>query len=360
VSPAVLWPPNNQLVDIHATVTASSACDPHPTFVLTSITESCSAKNDDKKPDIVGAAFGTPDVDFQLRAAKCDRPGRVYTITYTATDNAGRTSTASATVTVPHDQSGHGEVVDRDPVSPAGVQTAGVVATITTLPSIMSSPDGDPSDLVNHQASGGPRTAPATIFDAKAVDPGQIYLGTSSILVTPAETSFADVNGDGYDDLVLRFSGSEYQGMITAPTALDDPITLYYRTAAGVGYEVENLVAAGMPGGLSPIGGPRTLPAAGNEAKPSFTEFAGVYPNPVRIGANVVFALARPERVDLAVYDLQGARVRTLESGMMAPGRYQSSWNGRADDGRRLTGGMYFVRFTAGRYAKTLKTLIMR
>jgi flagellar hook assembly protein FlgD len=94
--------------------------------------------------------------------------------------------------------------------------------------------------------------------------------------------------------------------------------------------------------------------------KPSFTEFAGVYPNPVRSGANVVFALARPERVDLAVYDLQGARVRTLESGMLTPGRYQSSWNGRADDGRRLTGGMYFVRFTAGRYAKTLRTLILR
>ena len=32
--------------------------------------------------------------------------GRVYTVTYEATDAAGNSSEASATVTVPHDESG--------------------------------------------------------------------------------------------------------------------------------------------------------------------------------------------------------------------------------------------------------------
>jgi flagellar hook assembly protein FlgD len=40
-------------------------------------------------------------------------------------------------------------------------------------------------------------------------------------------------------------------------------------------------------------------------------------------------------------------------------GRYTVKWDGRDDSGRRIGGGMYFVRLSVGHYSKTVKTAIM-
>jgi hypothetical protein len=55
--------------------------------------------------DIQGAVFGSDDRSFALRAERHGNGnGRVYTITYRATDDAGNTTLATAIVTVPHDR----------------------------------------------------------------------------------------------------------------------------------------------------------------------------------------------------------------------------------------------------------------
>jgi uncharacterized repeat protein (TIGR01451 family) len=108
VSPTFLWPPNHKLVEVTATITASDDCDPDPVVMLVSITsnepEFGFLGNGDKGPDIVGAAFGTDDRAFFLRAERGTRAhstGRVYTIVYRVTDASGNTTEASTTVTVP-------------------------------------------------------------------------------------------------------------------------------------------------------------------------------------------------------------------------------------------------------------------
>jgi len=54
----------------------------------------------------MGHDVGTADTEFQLRAERLGGgTGRIYTITYTASDASGNTATATATVTVPHDMS---------------------------------------------------------------------------------------------------------------------------------------------------------------------------------------------------------------------------------------------------------------
>ena len=56
--------------------------------------------------DIQGAVLGTDDRQFSLAATRegGNLAGRVYTLTYSATDGSGNKATASTTVTVPHDQ----------------------------------------------------------------------------------------------------------------------------------------------------------------------------------------------------------------------------------------------------------------
>ncbi|TVY07487.1 Ig-like domain-containing protein [Paenibacillus cremeus] len=105
-----LWPANHQLASITASVTAADSLSGINSIVLTSITSNepdNGLEAGDQSNDIQGAEFGTFDTGFMLRAERTGNgTGRMYTITYTVTDNAGNTTNASAIIVVPHDQSG--------------------------------------------------------------------------------------------------------------------------------------------------------------------------------------------------------------------------------------------------------------
>jgi hypothetical protein len=98
VKPARLQATVGKLVTIIATVTAKDDVDPAPTIKL----ESISANEPLAAGDISGAALGTDDRQFQLRDEKVQSGavGRIYTITYSATDASGNKAMASATVRV--------------------------------------------------------------------------------------------------------------------------------------------------------------------------------------------------------------------------------------------------------------------
>jgi hypothetical protein len=108
LSPAVLWSPDHKLVQITANITVEDKCDPNPSVKLLSI-ESNEPDNGlgdgDTANDIQGAAIGTDDRTFLLRAERSGLgTGRVYTVTYEAKDATGNTSTGQATVVVPKSQ----------------------------------------------------------------------------------------------------------------------------------------------------------------------------------------------------------------------------------------------------------------
>lgn len=102
LSPGTLWPPNDKLLSITAAVTTRDDYDPSPEIKLESITANETLAAD----DIQNAQFGTDDKQFSLAAKRAgtNQAGRIYTVTYSATDASGNKATASATVTVPHDQ----------------------------------------------------------------------------------------------------------------------------------------------------------------------------------------------------------------------------------------------------------------
>ncbi|MCR4297124.1 MAG: hypothetical protein NUV75_00005 [Gallionella sp.] len=102
LSPAILWPPNDKLVPVTAAIAVTDDYDPEPEIKL----ESINASETLAAGDIQDAQFGTDDRSFSLAAKRAgtNQAGRVYTVTYSATDASGNKATASATVTVPHDQ----------------------------------------------------------------------------------------------------------------------------------------------------------------------------------------------------------------------------------------------------------------
>ena len=102
LSPNDLWPPNHKLVQIAATVVVSDTCDAHPAVQLVSITSSDPLSPDDVQAVGGGSVpFGTDVRSFLLRADRSkSNPVRIYTVTYTAKDASGNTTTASAKVRV--------------------------------------------------------------------------------------------------------------------------------------------------------------------------------------------------------------------------------------------------------------------
>jgi hypothetical protein len=102
LSPNTLWPPNDKLVPITAAITVKDDYDPEPEIKL----ESISASETLADGDIQDAQLGTDDRSFSLAAKRAgnNMAGRIYTVTFSATDASGNKATASATVTVPHDQ----------------------------------------------------------------------------------------------------------------------------------------------------------------------------------------------------------------------------------------------------------------
>ncbi|MEZ4649646.1 MAG: FlgD immunoglobulin-like domain containing protein [Candidatus Eisenbacteria bacterium] len=76
------------------------------------------------------------------------------------------------------------------------------------------------------------------------------------------------------------------------------------------------------------------------------TRLHGIEPNPFAHGTDVVFSLAQPSRVSLAVYDAGGRALRVLAGDTMAAGEHRIEWDGRDDLGRELGAGIYFLRLT--------------
>lgn len=104
VNPSELWPANHKMKDITVGYTST---DNFPAPVTCSLTvssnEPVTSASDETTPDWLV----TNSNAAKLRAERSgEGDGRVYTLTVTCTDAQGNSASRTATVTVPHDQSG--------------------------------------------------------------------------------------------------------------------------------------------------------------------------------------------------------------------------------------------------------------
>ena len=84
-------------------------------------------------------------------------------------------------------------------------------------------------------------------------------------------------------------------------------------------------------------------------------------PNPFRSATDIVYEVAAPTRVTLAVFDVTGRRVRTLVDETVAQaGRYRVTWDGRTSSGTRAASGVYFTELDTGAYRATRRAVLLR
>jgi YVTN family beta-propeller protein len=105
--------------------------------------------------------------------------------------------------------------------------------------------------------------------------------------------------------------------------------------------------AAGTPTGVGDVAG------AGG---PSLN----VRPNPFDSSTSVRYFLTEAADVRLAVYDVVGRVVRSLDEGRRDAGRHVTSWDGRDDRAAKAAAGIYFLGLEVGGEMRTQKVVRVR
>lgn len=87
---------------------------------------------------------------------------------------------------------------------------------------------------------------------------------------------------------------------------------------------------------------------------------AAPWPNPSVGSTTLAFRLPEAADVVIDVFDVRGARIRTLDRPGLAAGPHQVTWDGRDGAGRLAPSGVYFVALRDGTSAAKRRVVLVR
>lgn len=95
------------------------------------------------------------------------------------------------------------------------------------------------------------------------------------------------------------------------------------------------------------------------KTRPTVTGLSPASPNPSRGTATLRYSLSRAGHAELAIFSVDGRKVRQLSSGSREAGAYEQTWNGRDNGGRPVAPGVYYARLRTaqGNFTRTLTLL---
>jgi hypothetical protein len=162
---------------------------------------------------------------------------------------------------------------------------------------------------------------------------------------TPA---VGDIDKDGRVDIVgVGYDKTVYVWALDAPyNPAKAPWPMYHA----------NILRNGLYGVTVPTGADDPAPVAHS------TRLAQNVPNPFNPATRISFEIANgpPGRVTLTVYDVTGARVRTLFDEVARPGVHTALWDGRNARGEAVGSGVYFYRLATTGGSLTRKMLLLK
>lgn len=88
-----------------------------------------------------------------------------------------------------------------------------------------------------------------------------------------------------------------------------------------------------------------TATGTGNDLIPLTTELYGNHPNPFNPTTEINFGLNVDSKVALNIYNIKGQKVKTLINNVQEAGYHTVQWNGRDDENKQVTSGVYFYEF---------------
>jgi parallel beta-helix repeat protein len=80
---------------------------------------------------------------------------------------------------------------------------------------------------------------------------------------------------------------------------------------------------------------------------PVIYDLIGNYPNPFNPSTTITYALPADSKVEVIIYDIMGREVKTLVNGNNGIGYKEVVWDGRNNEGRQVSSGIYICRLKA-------------
>jgi len=191
--------------------------------------------------------------------------------------------------------------------------------------------DGDLSLDILHGIGGGDVNAPYNLYGYHA--DGTMVDGFPITLTGPLMPSVVITDIDRDLDVDIVYGGWDFEIHVWDMPFAFDLHKVPWPTFGGNTHR-DGVV---FPLAVVPVEDPEDIPAAG------FT-MDSVYPNPFNPSTTVRLYIPQGSDLDLAVYDVQGRKVRSLHTGGISGGWHTLVWDGRNDAGRGQASGMYFLR----------------
>ncbi len=97
-----------------------------------------------------------------------------------------------------------------------------------------------------------------------------------------------------------------------------------------------------------------------DNGQPKKFELSQNFPNPFNPSTSIRYSVKDQSKVTITIYNLLGQEVRTLVNEIQTPGFRQVIWNGKDDNGRAVSSGVYLYRLRAGDFVQSRKMLLMK
>jgi len=97
-----------------------------------------------------------------------------------------------------------------------------------------------------------------------------------------------------------------------------------------------------------------------DESTPAAIELLQNHPNPFNPATTIEFALSRPGRVKIEIFNILGQRVTTLLDECLPAGHKRVNWDGKDDRGARVSSGIYLYRVQTAEFSEAKKMLLLR
>ena len=84
------------------------------------------------------------------------------------------------------------------------------------------------------------------------------------------------------------------------------------------------------------------------------------HPNPFNPETQLTYSLPQEASVRLVIYNVLGQQVRVLVDGCQSAGANSVTWDGRDENGTKVSSGIYFYRLQAGEFVQTKKMSLIK
>ena len=107
------------------------------------------------------------------------------------------------------------------------------------------------------------------------------------------------------------------------------------------------------------IGEAQNLSVIGSElAMPTSFSLDQNYPNPFNASTMIPYAVPQTADISIAIYNIYGRQIRSMDMGETSPGWHQAYWKGSDARGNPVGTGIYFYRLLVDGRSMDLRKMV--